>query len=66
MTHRRSTALAVLGAILVSLAGCEERLPQMGARAIVPADHLEQQRAKLGQMTTNIKARFAPKPGNRP
>jgi len=62
MTHRRSTGLAVLGAILLGMTGCEEGLPESGSRAIVPADHLEKQRAKLEQMTANIKARFAPKP----
>jgi hypothetical protein len=64
MAHRRSTGLAVLGAILLSMAGCEERLPETGSRAIIPADHLEKQRAKLDQMTVNVKARLAPKPGN--
>ena len=48
MTHRRSTGLAVLGAILLGMAGCEERLPESGSRAIVPADHLEKQRREDG------------------
>ncbi len=64
MTHRRSTGLAVLGAILLGVAGCEEGLPESGARAIVPADHLEKQRAKMEQITANMKARFALKPGS--
>jgi hypothetical protein len=55
VTHRRSTGLALLGAILVSTSGCQERLPESGARAIVPADHLEKQRLKLEQMTANMK-----------
>jgi hypothetical protein len=55
MTHRRSTGLALLAAIMLSTAGCQERLPQNGSRAIVPADHLEQQRLKMEQMTASIK-----------
>jgi hypothetical protein len=61
MTHRRSTALGLLGAIMLSVAGCGGNLPASGSRAIVPADHLEQQREKLKQLTANLKARPAPK-----
>ncbi len=64
MTHRRSTGLAVLGVLLLGMAGCDEGLPESGSRAIVPADHLEKQRARMEQMTANLKARFAPKPGS--
>jgi len=55
-----------LGAILLGMAGCQEKLPASGSRAIVPLDHLEQQRAKMEQMTANLKARLAPKPGSHP
>jgi hypothetical protein len=55
MTHGRSSGLTLLGAILIGAAGCEASVPATGSRAIVPADHLEQQRAKLKQMTANIK-----------
>jgi hypothetical protein len=61
MTPRRSTRLALLGAIILGLAGCGGNLPETGSRAIVPADHLEKQRIKLDQMTANLKTKFAPK-----
>jgi hypothetical protein len=53
----------LLGAIttMIGVAGCGGNLPASGSRAIVPADHLEQQRAKLEKLTANIKARTAPK-----
>jgi hypothetical protein len=64
MTHRRLTSLAVLSATLLGMVGCEDGLPQTGTRAIVPSDHLEQQRAKLGEMTAKIKVQAAPRPKN--
>jgi hypothetical protein len=64
MTYRPATWLALLGAILLSMAGCEKKLPASGTRAIVPADHLEKQRAKMEQMTANLKTRLARNPGS--
>ena len=55
MMHRRSTGLALFCASVLGTAGCQERLPENGSRAIVPADHLEQQRLKLEQLTATIK-----------
>jgi hypothetical protein len=55
----------LLAAILIGLAGCGGNIPASGSRAIVPADHLEQQRAKVVQMLANIKTRPASKLKNK-
>jgi hypothetical protein len=54
----------VLGGILLGIAGCHDKLPASGSRAIVPADHLEKQRAKIDSMTANLKGQRASQPGN--
>ncbi|HZW32806.1 MAG TPA: hypothetical protein VFF52_18980 [Isosphaeraceae bacterium] len=55
MSRRRSAGLVALGLLWLGAAGCDESLPPSGSRAIVPADHLEQQRARLEQQRADIK-----------
>jgi hypothetical protein len=40
---------------LLGMAGCDAGIPPSGSRAIVPANHLEQQRVKLAEMKTKMK-----------
>jgi hypothetical protein len=62
MSRRRSAGLvALLGLVWLGAAGCDERVPPSGSRAIVPADYLEQQRARLEQMRASMKVQPAPR-----
>jgi hypothetical protein len=64
MPFHKSAWLSVLGLILLGTAGCGGA-PPGGARAIVPADHLEKQRLKLVQLKESLKAQPAAKHGSR-
>jgi hypothetical protein len=57
MTSRRSTWLVVLSFVAFGAAGCENRTPPSGARAIVPADYLDKQRTKIEQIKASMKSR---------
>jgi hypothetical protein len=63
MMCRRTAGLAVMGLVLFGMAGCDEGAPPSGSRAIVPADHLEQQRVKMEQLKATMKVRLSSKPG---
>jgi hypothetical protein len=47
--------MAMLGLFLSGLAGCDGGTPPDGSRAIVAADYLEQQRAKLDKFRRSQK-----------
>jgi hypothetical protein len=65
MSRRRSAGLVALGLVCFGAAGCDESLPPSGSRAIVPADYLEQQRVKLGQMRASMKVQPSSRPAAR-
>jgi hypothetical protein len=46
-----------LGGTLIGMAGCGAGVPPTGSRAIVPADHLDQQQAKIEQVRASLKPR---------
>jgi hypothetical protein len=47
----------MLGVVLLGNAGCDVRTPPNGSRAIVAAHYLENQRVKIQQIRSRIKAR---------
>jgi len=65
MMWRRPAGLAILGLVLLGMAGCDAGIPPSGSRAIVPADLLEQQRVKLAEMKAKMKTQPLSKPVNR-
>jgi hypothetical protein len=46
-----------LGGALIAMSGCDAGTSPTGSRAIVAADHLEQQQAKIEQIRASMKAR---------
>jgi hypothetical protein len=67
MRARRRIGMAVLGAgclggTLIGQAGCDAGVPPTGSRAVVAADHLEQQQAKIEQIRASMKPRPSTKP----
>jgi hypothetical protein len=57
MNARRSMIVAILGAVLLNIPGCDRGAPVTGSRAIVAAHYLEKQRARIQQMRTSMKSR---------
>jgi hypothetical protein len=47
----------VLGLVLTAMAGCDGGAPPSGSRAVVAADHLDKQRAKVEQYRASLKPR---------
>jgi hypothetical protein len=65
MPLRRCAGRTILGLSLLGALGCDGGTPPDGSRALVPADHLEQQRMKLVQLKASMKAQPAAKHGMR-
>jgi hypothetical protein len=65
MPLRRGARHLALGLALLCTVGCGGGAPPDGARALVPADHLEQQRLKLVQWKASLKAQPAVRHGAR-
>jgi hypothetical protein len=57
MNSRRSVIVAILGAVLLGIAGCDLGTPPSGSRAIIAAHYMEKQRAKIQQMRSTLKSR---------
>ena len=55
MSHRRSAGFAVLCLVIFGITGCGEGAQSNDSRALVPADHLQQQQARLEQLRTRVK-----------
>jgi len=51
----RSVVFAVLGIVVLAMAGCHDGAPPTGSRTIVPSDHLHQQQARLEQIKARLK-----------
>jgi hypothetical protein len=62
MRYRRSVIVAMLGAVLLGIAGCDGGTPPDGSRAIVAAQYLEKQRAKIQQIRSAMKSRALSRP----
>jgi hypothetical protein len=66
MSRRRRAGLLTVNVVLLGMAGCDGGAPPGGRRAIVPADHLETQQARLEQRKEKMKPPPASRPGRRP
>jgi hypothetical protein len=56
MPLRPRAGRAILELLLLGTLGCDAGPPPDGARALVPADHLEKQRLKLAEMKASLNA----------
>jgi hypothetical protein len=66
MCRRSCAELVVLGVVLISLAGCDGGTPPRGARAVVPADHLDEQQARLERRKEKMRSPSTSRPARRP
>jgi hypothetical protein len=57
-----SARSVLLGVVVSGMAGCDSGTPPNGSRAIVAADHLEQQQSKIERIRASLKSGPSAKP----
>ncbi len=65
MKDRVFARLVMLGVVCSGITGCGKGTPSDGSRAVVAADYLEKQSARIEQIRASMKTQPAAKPGVR-